>query len=88
MTKATNAPPTPPVAADTEWLKDKKIRDDLKVSPMTLWRMDHDERLLALGWPRPVRLGPGGHKRRPKNQYEKFKANMLAQALADRGKGS
>jgi hypothetical protein len=89
--KKTNEPSAAPaagVAEEDEWLKDKKIRTDLKISPMTLWRMDRDPKLAALGWPQPIRLGAGGHKRRSKNQYEKFKANMLAQALADRGKGS
>jgi len=85
-TKESSAAPAAGVATDDEWLKDKKIRADLKVSAMTLWRMDRDAKLAALGWPVPIRLGPGGHKHRSKNQYEISKANMLAQALADRGK--
>ena len=92
VTKKTNeasAAPSDGVASADEWVRDRKVREELgDVSAMSLWRMDRDPKLAALGWPQPIRLGAGGHKRRSKNQYEKFKANMLAQALADRGKGS
>lgn len=65
-----------------ELIPDRKVRDELGVTDMTLWRWDRNAELIALGWPAPVYI----NKRKFPNrqQLEKFKTTMMERAINDR----
>jgi hypothetical protein len=63
-------------------IPDAAVFADLAISAMTGWRWDRDPRMIALGWPVPIYRGR--YKHRDQNQYRKFKANLLQQALKNR----
>ena len=68
------------------FVPDSLVRAELDVSTMTLHRWDNDPRLAAIGWP-PAMKAPGGRtKKRSRKQLEQFKANLMRDALAARGK--
>jgi hypothetical protein len=70
------------------FVPDAIVRAELNISQMTQWRWDRNPALAALGWPPPVRAPGGRTKHRSRRQLEQFKANMLQQAFAARGKKS
>ena len=63
-------------------LPDPFIWQDLCLTSMTIWRWDRDPAMIALGWPPPIYRGR--YKHRDANQYRKFKANLLQQAIKRR----
>jgi hypothetical protein len=63
-------------------IPDPEVFRDLSITPMTGYRWDRDSRMAELGWPPPIYRGR--YKFREANQYRKFKANLLRQALARR----
>jgi hypothetical protein len=67
-----------------ELVPDPTVWRELGVTRMTGHRWDDDPKLAALGWPAPVRIN--GRKFRFRSQLEAFKANLLRQAIAERGK--
>jgi hypothetical protein len=75
-------------AAHDVFVPDAIVRAELGISQMTQWRWDRDPALAALGWPPPVRAPGGRTKHRSRRQLEQFKANMLQEAFAARGKKS
>ena len=50
------------------------------VSEMTIWRWDHDQRLAALGWARPVVIR--NKRYRFRDELEAFKANLVVATRA------
>jgi hypothetical protein len=54
------------------------------VSRMSLWRWDRDPAMAALGWPPGIELN--GRRYRSRQGLEAFKANLMRQAIAARGK--
>jgi hypothetical protein len=63
-------------------IPDPEVFRDLNISAMTGWRWDRDVRMAELGWPAPIYRGR--YKFRDSNQYRKFKANLVRQAIAKR----
>jgi hypothetical protein len=63
-------------------IPDPEVFRDLSITPMTGWRWDRDPHMAALGWPPPIYRGR--YKHRDANQYRKFKANLLQQAIKRR----
>jgi hypothetical protein len=53
---------------------------------MSLYRWDRDPAMAALGWPVRVMLNERGYRSR--KLLEKFKANLMARALASRGEAA
>jgi hypothetical protein len=72
--------------APDEMVPDRKMRAELHVSAMTVWRWDRDPALAALGWPPLIRIAGGkvGRKYRSRFQLENFKANLVQRAIAQR----
>jgi hypothetical protein len=50
---------------------------------MSLWRWDHSEKMIGLGWPPAVRLNKL-YKCRSRRQLEVFKQNMVRLAITER----
>ena len=63
-------------------IPDPEVFRELRITPMTGWRWDRDPRMAELGWPPPIYRGR--YKFRDSNQYQKFKSNLLRQAIAKR----
>jgi hypothetical protein len=63
-------------------IPDPEVFRDLSITPMTGWRWDRDPRMAELGWPPPIYRGR--YKFRDSKRYQKFKANLLRQAIAKR----
>jgi hypothetical protein len=63
-------------------IPDPDVFRDLSITSMTGWRWDRDPRMAALGWPPPIYRGR--YKFRDSLQYQKFKANLLRQAIGRR----
>jgi hypothetical protein len=63
-------------------IPDRDVFRDLSISSMTGWRWDRDKRMAELGWPPPIYRGR--YKFRDSNQIQKFKANLLRQAIGRR----
>jgi hypothetical protein len=53
------------------------------VSRMSVFRWDRDPRMIELGWPPRVMLNGRGYRSR--KLLERFKANLMARAIAARG---
>lgn len=69
-----------------EFVPDQKVRKELGISDVTLWRWDRDPAKAALGWPPPVNFSRGKTHRkfRSRQQLEQFKANLIQLALGKR----
>jgi hypothetical protein len=63
-------------------IPDPLVAKEFHITTMTIWRWDRSPAKMALGW--PVRVQIGGRNYRSRSQLEKFKANLLALALAER----
>jgi hypothetical protein len=63
-------------------IPDQDVFRELSITAMTGWRWDRDPRMAGLGWPPPIYRGR--YKFRDSLQYQKFKANLLRQAIAKR----
>jgi hypothetical protein len=63
-------------------IPDPEVFRELHITAMTGWRWDRDSRMAELGWPPPIYRGR--YKFRDSNSYQKFKANLLRQAIAKR----
>src|SRR5258707_15505675 len=63
-------------------IPDPEVFRDLSITSMTGWRWDRDPRMTELGWPPPIYRGR--YKFRDSKQYQKFKTNLLRQAIAKR----
>jgi hypothetical protein len=59
-------------------IPDAQIAEELRVTPMTLWRYDHDDELISLGWPLPIRVKR--RKYRDGAKYAAFKSAMVRRA--------
>jgi hypothetical protein len=64
-------------------IPDPKVFRDLSITAMTGWRWDRDPRMAELGWPPPIYRGR--YKFRDANQIQKFKSNLLQQAIKRHG---
>jgi hypothetical protein len=74
-----------------ELVPDRQVRREVGgVSDMTIWRWDHDPKMVELGWPPPVRIRKRKFRQRKqlealqRKQLEAFKANLLRQAVERR----
>jgi hypothetical protein len=63
-------------------IPDPEVFRDLHITKMTGYRWDRDPRMAALGWPPPIRRGR--YKFRDSIAYEKFKAKLAREAIANR----
>jgi hypothetical protein len=63
-------------------IPDPEVFRELHITAMTGWRWDRDPRMAELGWPPPIYRGR--YKFRDSKQYQKFKANLLRQAITRR----
>jgi hypothetical protein len=74
-------------------LPDQLVPDDVfkaelgNIGTQTLYRWERDPRMIALGFPPAIRIGPGrlARKYRSRQQLEKFKQALLRRALEARG---
>ncbi len=64
-------------------MPDPKVCKEFSVTPMTVWRWDHDPAKANLGWPPPIKIGE--RKFRSRRLLEEFKANLLRMAIEARG---
>jgi hypothetical protein len=78
-----NALGNPPDAPD-QLIPDPQICSEFNITPMTIWRWDHDPTLIELGWPPAVKIR--NRKFRSRNLVESFKARLLRHALEQRGR--
>jgi biotin operon repressor len=67
---------------DDEWVSDPKVRRELDISEMAMWRWDRDETLKVLGWPPKIQVRGRNFRRR--RELDAFKARLLADALKRR----
>jgi hypothetical protein len=67
-----------------ELVPDPKVFQEFDVSPMTGYRWDHSEELIALGWPPPIRIGQ--RKYGSRKALEAFKAALMRRAINERRK--
>jgi hypothetical protein len=65
-----------------EFVPDPKVRKEFSVTPMTMWRWDHDPVKVELGWPPPIKIGDRNYRSR--KLLEQFKANLLRLAIESR----
>jgi hypothetical protein len=65
-----------------EHVSDPQVCKEMSVSAMALWRWDHDEEMIALGWPPPIVIKK--RKYRSRKMLEQFKATMLKHAIEQR----
>ena len=63
-----------------ELVPDPQVWAELGISSMTLWRWDHDPKLAALGFPPPIKIRTRNFRSR--RRLEKFKSNLLKNAVA------
>ena len=69
-----------------ELVPDPKVLQEFDVSAMTVFRWDHSEELIALGWPPPIRIGQ--RKYRSRIQLDRFKTVLMRRAIEQRRKGT
>jgi hypothetical protein len=75
---------TPIASTDQDTLiPDPQVFTEFGITRLTGWRWDHDETLIALGWPPPIKIRE--RKFRSRKQVETFKTNVLRRALQERG---
>jgi hypothetical protein len=73
--------------SDIDYLvPDAQVANEFSVTPMSLWRWDHDEAKIALGWPPKIKNGRRNYRSR--NQLEAFKKALIGTALAARDSGA
>jgi hypothetical protein len=70
------------VAAGDDFVPDRLVAREFGCTKMTLWRWDHDDALIALGWPPPIKIRERNFRSR--TMLNKFKEAMLLQAIAAR----
>jgi hypothetical protein len=69
-------------AAD-ELVPDPQVRREFGGrSEMWTWRLDHDEKMAALGWPPPIRINR--LKYRSRRALNEFRENLVRRAIAER----
>jgi hypothetical protein len=64
------------------FVTDSAVARELGVSTMTLWRYDHDNKMIDAGWPAKIVMGRRNYRSRL--ALEEFKANMLRHAMLAR----
>jgi hypothetical protein len=67
------------------FVADSVVARELGVSTMTLWRYDHDNKMIDAGWPAKIVMGRRNYRSR--KALEEFKANMLGHAMLARKRG-
>jgi hypothetical protein len=67
------------------FVADGVVAQELGVSTMTLWRYDHDNKMIDAGWPAKIVMGRRNYRSR--NALEEFKASMLRRAMSARKRG-
>jgi len=67
------------------FVADSVVARELGVSAMTLWRYDHDNKMIDAGWPAKIVMGRRNYRSR--KALEEFKANMLRHAMLARKRG-
>jgi hypothetical protein len=68
--------------SDLEFIADTKVRSQLGVSEMSVWRWDHDPSMAPPGWPARVKIGRRNYRNR--EQFEAFKARLMRVAIQAR----
>jgi len=71
----------PPLAPDV-WVPEGTVCAELGLTSMSLWRYDRDAKMIALGWPLPIKMNR--RKFRSRRALDAFKANLAALALKQR----
>ena len=66
-----------------ELVPDPQVVREFGITPMSLWRWDHDDALIAAGWPPAIRIRK--RKFRSRRALETFKSTMARLAVARRG---
>ena len=64
------------------FVPDRQACKEFSITPMTGWRWDRDEKMIALGWPTPVTIN--GRKFRSRRQLEALKSALLQRAIHQR----
>jgi len=64
------------------FVPDTKVRAQLAVSEMTLWRWDHEPDRAPKGWPARVKMGRRNY--RNGKEYEAFKTGLMQAAIEAR----
>jgi hypothetical protein len=71
-------------AGPDELVPDPQVRREFGgVSSMTTWRWDRDPKMVALGWPPPIKIQ--GRNFRSRTRLEAFKGRLVQRALDSRG---
>ena len=65
-----------------ELVADPTVARELDRSLMTLWRLDNDPEMVALGWPAKIQINRRNFRSR--HQLEEFKKKLLRRAMAER----
>ena len=58
---------------------DPKVRREFDISLMNFYRWDRDERMIALGWPPPIKIGKRNFCSR--HALEAFKKGLMTSAI-------
>ncbi len=64
------------------FVPDPQVRAEFGVTEMTMWRWDHDQKLIALGWPPAIRIRK--RKFRQRSALDEFKQRLLEDAIEHR----
>jgi hypothetical protein len=65
-----------------ELVPDPRVAKQFGKCLMTLHRWDRDPRMIALGWPAPVKIR--NRKYRPRRSLEEFKETLVRRSLEER----
>jgi hypothetical protein len=71
---------TDPTTAPDQLVPDPAVAREFGVTPMTIYRWDHDPRMAALGWPPAIKL-PNTRNYRSRRRLEAFKAGIARAGL-------
>jgi hypothetical protein len=71
------------IAAPDTLVPDPMVAQEFgDVTLMTLYRWDHDPKMIAQGWPPPVKIRKRNHRSR--RALDAFKQKLVTQAVKDR----
>jgi hypothetical protein len=68
-------------AKQGELVPDPRVAKEFSKSLMSLWRWDRDPKMIALGWPQPVKIR--NRKYRLRRALEEFKQTLVRRSLEE-----
>ena len=69
-----------------QFVPDPRVKDEMGITSMSMWRHDRDPEWIALGWPPAIKVN--GRNYRSRRQLEEFKARLIKRAIEERSKNT